>query len=448
MQRRLLFPALSLVMVITALVSGLGTPLVPSMVDHFGVPLEAAQWIITMPMLSAAVCSPLLGRLGASGRHRRLILVCLGLVAVGLLMSALPLGFVAMLIGRALQGIGLALAPIVMAIARRQLGTEASLPVIANLSAAVVIAAVVSYPLSSLIADLAGLEAAYWFGLLLTLVTLVLARVAIPRETVAVRISVDWLGACFLAVGSGALLLLCSLVQVWPLWWSVAAGLIACASTALWIHRSLRVSDPLIDLRLAAKPQALVSHVVAVVNSIGSYMILVLVMLAGQDQAAAGLPLVLAGFLLVPYSIMSAVTMKLGNALRGKLSLLTLLVLSTSAFVLSCLLLAVGHSNGWVLVAGAAIGGIGGGWTFSILPQLIVQQVPQEETASALSLNMLLRNVGNGIGIALCPVLIALGVQSGISAGGYELPFLFAAGMMLVELCALLVYRARRSRGA
>lgn len=446
MQQRLLFPALSLVMVVTALVSGLGTPLVPSMVDHFGVPLEAAQWVITIPMLSAAVCSPLLGRLGAPGRQRRLILVCLGLVAFGLVLSAVPLGFTAMLVGRALQGIGLALAPIVMAIARRLLGTEASLPVIANLSAAVVIAAVVSYPLSSLIADLAGLEAAYWFGLLLTLATLLLAWVAIPRETAVGRVSVDWLGALLLAAGSGALLLLCSLLQSWSAWWSAGMGIAATAFVALWVLRSMRVADPLIDLRLAVRPRVLVSHLVAVVNSVGSYMILVLVMLAGQDEAGAHLPLALAGFLLVPYSIMSAVTMKLGNVLRGRLSLLTLLILSTAAFALSCLLLAVGYANGWALLAGAAIGGIGGGWTFSILPQLIVQQVPQEETASALSFNMLLRNIGNGVGIALCPVLIALGVQVGVSAGGYEVPFLCAATVLVAELAALLVYRARVTR--
>ena len=82
--------------------------------DHLS--LAASQWALTISLLTGAVLTPVLGRLG-DGRARRP--VTLGAVAVmlsGCVLSAVPAGFAVFLTGRALQGAGFGLVPLATAI--------------------------------------------------------------------------------------------------------------------------------------------------------------------------------------------------------------------------------------------------------------------------------------------------------------------------------------------
>src|SRR4051794_41292502 len=55
---------------VVAAVASLGTPLITSVATTFRVSLGSAQWTLTVALLSGAVATPVLGRLGA-GPHRR-----------------------------------------------------------------------------------------------------------------------------------------------------------------------------------------------------------------------------------------------------------------------------------------------------------------------------------------------------------------------------------------
>src|SRR4051812_39080678 len=110
-------PALILLTTVTSVVSSLGAPLIPAIARDADVPVGAAQWSLTLTMLVGAVTTPVMGRVG-SNRPRPAVLAGLAIVATGPLLCALPLGFSCLLIGRALQGVGIALIPLAIAIAR------------------------------------------------------------------------------------------------------------------------------------------------------------------------------------------------------------------------------------------------------------------------------------------------------------------------------------------
>ncbi|MCZ0997787.1 hypothetical protein O1M63_05940 [Streptomyces mirabilis] len=69
-EARLLVPALMFIALVVAAVASLGTPLITSVATSFHVSLGSAQWTLTVALLSGAVATPVLGRLGA-GPHRR-----------------------------------------------------------------------------------------------------------------------------------------------------------------------------------------------------------------------------------------------------------------------------------------------------------------------------------------------------------------------------------------
>ncbi|CAB4893218.1 unannotated protein [freshwater metagenome] len=92
-ESRMLVPSLLFVGVVVAAVGSLGAPLITSVATTFDVSLSSAQWTLTLALLTGAVTTPVLGRLGSGPHRRAAILGTLGVVSAGGILTALPLSF-------------------------------------------------------------------------------------------------------------------------------------------------------------------------------------------------------------------------------------------------------------------------------------------------------------------------------------------------------------------
>src|ERR1700722_2601450 len=131
---RVLVPTLVLSGSLMAVVSSLGAPLIPTIAHADGVSLSTAGWLLTITLMTGALATPVMGRLADGPRQREVILSALGAVVAGCVLAAISDGFILLLVGRALQGIGLGLLPVAMAIARRNLPLDKAQRTIATLS--------------------------------------------------------------------------------------------------------------------------------------------------------------------------------------------------------------------------------------------------------------------------------------------------------------------------
>lgn len=113
--------SLVFIALVVAAAGSLGAPLITSVAATFGVSLAAAQWTLTITLLSGAVATPLLGRPGAGPRRRETIIGVLIVVCGGSVLTVLPLPFGFLLAGRAAQGAGLGLTALMMGAARDHL---------------------------------------------------------------------------------------------------------------------------------------------------------------------------------------------------------------------------------------------------------------------------------------------------------------------------------------
>src|ERR1700685_3929816 len=185
-RRRLLVPTLVLSGSLMAVVSSLGAPLIPTPSRVDGVSLSTGEWILTITLLTGALATPVMGRLADGPRQRAVILIPLGAVLVGCVLAAVSNGFTVLIIGRALQGLGLGLLPVLMAIARRNLPPEKARRTIATLSVTAVIGVGLGYPLTGLLAQVLDFRAAYWFGAIAVAGALVLAALVLPARSVGI----------------------------------------------------------------------------------------------------------------------------------------------------------------------------------------------------------------------------------------------------------------------
>src|SRR5919202_1369405 len=181
-QLRALVPVLIFLGTCVAVISSLGAPLIPAIAADTGTTLAQAQWALTVTLVTGAVATPVLGRLGDGPHRRRVVLTVLGVVVVGGVLAALPLGLGWLVAGRALQGFGLGITPLAIDPARDALPPGRARATAAALSITVAAGIGLGYPLTGAIAELGGVHAAFWFGAAASAAALVAAARVYPAS--------------------------------------------------------------------------------------------------------------------------------------------------------------------------------------------------------------------------------------------------------------------------
>ncbi|MHA7985376.1 MFS transporter [Rathayibacter sp. CAU 1779] len=439
-----------------AVIGGVGAPLITSVALHLDVPLDAAQWTLTVTLFSGAIAAPVLGRLGTGPHRRATVLVTLGLVALGGLLTAVPLppggfSFGTLLAGRALQGLGLGALALLMSVARDNLPAERARSTIATISVAGTVGIGVAYPLMGLVDQYAGLRAAYGLGFLISLAGVVIAWRAIPRDAPRAGIRIDVGGAVLLGLGTLGLLLCVAQPSVWrmPL---VGASVLVVAGIALavWVVVELRSSAPLVDVRLFAHGGLLSANAAMLTSGVGMYLLFSLLTRFVQTPQAAGYGFALsglaAGAALIPFSVFGFIA--------GRLTpWMTRLATARWTFVIHAAFVAIAAivfaAVPWSLIAtltAMAVLGFGVGGVSATMPGLVLAGTPATETASVLSINQIVRSVGFSIGSALAGLLLAMATSHGSvfpAENGYAIAAVCVLPLLVLSAAVILVPRRR-----
>jgi MFS family permease len=423
---------------VTAIVSSLGAPLIPTIARSSHVSLSTGQWLLTAALLTGALATPVMGRLADGPRQREVILVSLGVVFAGCVLAAASDRFVVMVVGRALQGIGLGLLPVTMAIARRNLSLERAGRAIAALSITVAVGAGIGYPVTGLIAEFVDVHAAFWFGALMVAGAMVLASVVLPGRSATAHRAFDTTGAVTLSVVIVGISLVLSEGGGWG-WTSVPSLSIVVVSAVVlgvWIRHELRQDDPLVDLHQVRNRSVLTADVSGFMICVAMYLFLPIVVEFVQVPTAAGYgfgaSVVVSSLVFLPLSVGTFAASRCLVAYERRFGSRTMIPLGATVCGLGTLFFALEHGALWEAFAASGLVGIGIGLTFAAMPGFIVRAVPKHETGSAMGFYQVLRNIGLSVGSALGAAVLTGYTHPGHrlpAVGGFRAALLVAAGL-------------------
>nr|WP_246481211.1 MFS transporter [Amycolatopsis umgeniensis] len=437
-----------------AVIGSVGAPLITPVATGTHVSLEAAQWTLTVTLFSGAIAGPVLGRLGSGPYRRVTILATLALVMVGGLLTVLPLPFAALVIGRGLQGLAVAAGPLLMSVARAHLPPERSASTIAAISVASTVGIGVGYPVISLLDQLSGLRAAYGLGFLLSTVALIIAWRTLPAEAPGELPRIDVTGALLLALGMLGILLVIADPSIWETAWA-AGGVLAgsAAVLAVWTFLELRAKAPLVSLRLLGQAPVLRANSAILVAGAGLYLLFSLftryVQTPGGARYGFALPGVAAGAALIPFSLLGFAAGKAVPRLSVRITERGTYTFSIGIAVAAASLFAVGNRSLVLVLVAIALLGFAVGGVFAVMPRLVLVGVPQEETASVLSINQIARSMGMSVGSALAGFLLAATTPDGTllpAQDGYRTTAFWA--LPLLAASAVIVATTRSPRRA
>lgn len=452
---RLVVPTLIFVGLLVAIVSSLGAPLIPTIAGHYHVALGTAQWVLTAALLTGALATPIMGRLADGVRQRDVIVAALATVVVGCVLGAVAPTFTWLVIGRGLQGLGLGLLPVNMAIARRTLDRAAATRAIATLSASTAIGAGIGYPLTALVAQVFNFRAAYWFGAIVVTGALICAAVVLPGRTPGAAPAFDYLGAVLLSLVVVATSVTLSEGGGWGRTSLTTLGLTTAGVVVLiaWVAWERRVGLPLVDLRHLAQRAVLTADLAGLLICVAMYLFIPIVVEFVQVPPSHGYgfggSILVSGLVLVPLSVGTFCSSRFLPAYERRFGVRTVIPLGSLLFASASLFFLWQHSMLWEAFAAIGLAGLGVGFTFAAMPGFIVRSVPHEETGSATGFYQVLRNIGLSVGSALGAAVLSAHTPAGQVLpvlGGFQAVLLLSAGLTVAT--AIITYFLLGGEGA
>lgn len=440
-----------------AIMQTLVTPLVPKLPGLLNTTPGNATWVVTVTLLVSAVCVPVSGRLGDMLGKRRMMLACLVPLAVGSLVCALSSGLALMLVGRGMQGMGMGMLPLGIALLRDVVPKERLSSSIALVSASMGIGGALGLPLSAAVAQYTNWRALFWGSAALAAVIALLVRSTVPHVTGTVRGQrFDTPGA--LGLGGGLICLLLAVSKGADWGWTSAATLGclagAVALLAAWGRWELRTRDPLIDLRATARPRVLLTNVASVFTSFAMYAgMLVMPQLLQLPEATGyglGQSLLASGLWMAPGGVMMMLVSPLGGKLTDakgpKFTLISGALVIAAGYGVSLVLM----GSVWGVTLAVMVINSGVGLAYGSIPALIMGSVPQSETGAANGFNTLMRSLGTTVGAAVMGVLLAQmtttpGGHTITSESGFRTGLFVGCGMALVSTAVAAVIPAVRA---
>ena len=442
---------------IAAFMQTLVTPIIPTLPQLLDTTSADASWVLTATLLSAAISTPISGRLGDMYGKRRIMLLLLAIMVGGTVISALSNTLIPMVIGRVLQGIGLGVIALGISILRDVIHPKNLGGAVALVSATLGIGGALGLPLAATIAQFLDWHFLFWLATLLGIGAIIAVATIIPVSTLRSGGHFDLLGAVGLAVGLVGILLAVSKGTEWGWTSPLTLGLLIGGIVVLlvWGFVELRTTDPLIDLRVASRRPVLLTNFTSITIGFAFFIVTAALPIVLEAPLASGVglgqPLIIASLCLMPLGvvmfIMSPVAARLTAARGPRVSLIVGGMIVAIGFAIAVFLL----DEVWHIILVSSITGLGVGFAYAAMPTLIMQSVPPTETAAANGLNSVMRTLGSTISATLVALILASNTQTFGDAtlptrGAFAIVFTMGAAVVLAGVVIALFIPRKTTR--
>ncbi|UQS23753.1 MFS transporter [Amycolatopsis thermalba] len=431
--------------VVVAVMQTLMVPLLADLPSLLRSSSSDTAWVITITLLTGAVATPVLGRLGDMYGKRRMMIVALSLQVAGSLVCGLTTELLPMMIGRGLQGFAIGAIPLGISIMRDELPPERLGGAVGLMSSSLGIGGALALPAAALVAEHFDWHILFLGAAALGLVSLVLIVLVVPESAVRSPGRFDLPGAIGLSAALVCLLLAISKGGDWG-WGSTRTlgfGVAAVVLFVAWGFLQLRTAEPLVDLRTTARRPVLLTNLTSIMVGFALYATQLvppqLLQLPAGTGYGLGLSMVVAGLCVAPSGLlmmaMSPVAARLIAARGPKVSLLCGITVLGAGYGLGLMLMGAG----WQMAIFSAMAGAGVGLAYAAMPSLIMSAVPATETAAANGLNTLMRSIGTSsssavVGMVLAGMTIDFGGTPVPSLTGFRATFLIGCAACVAAL--------------
>ena len=422
------------------LLQSLIVPVITEVQARFETDQATVTWVLTSYLLSAAVATPLIGRIGDAVGKQRMLVATLSLLALGSAMAALAPSIEWMIVARVVQGLGGGVVPLAFGIVRDEVSPARSGTAVGLLSALLSGAYGIGIVLAGPIVDSLGYTWLFWLPAIATTAAAIGCVVFIPESPVRTpgRISIvpavllsSWLVALLLGISEGN-----------DLGWTSPTILGLFAATVLlalgWVMAERRAAVPLIDLDLLRVRGVWTANAVSFLAGFCTFASLGFLPQLLQTPVEAGYgfgaTISQAGWVLLPTSVVAFVMGFVAPRLVRRVTARKVICVGAIANVFAFGGIALVHGEAWHISGWMVLQGLGVGCIVSSVAGVVLSSVSARQTGVASGMNANIRLIGGSLGTAMMAGIIT--ARSG--PGGFPLEAGYRDGFIVLSAAAVI----------
>jgi MFS family permease len=373
--------------------------------------------------LVSGVAVPLTSRLGDLHGHRLLLRITILITLAGYLLTALAGDLPLLLLGRALAGCLACWLPLEFAIVRDRIGEEhrgrAVGLLVGSLTVGSTLGALVVGGLSG-----AGLGPAplLWGLAVLPAVAMLVVAYRVPESATRAAGRIDWAGAALLSLG--LTLVLAALGDSSSLPPTAVAGLLAggAALLALFVRQELRSAQPMVDVRMLARRATAPVFALSFLLGCAIYgaqgpMLTFEAARPSDVGYGLGVGTLGLGLLALPPTVGALAGAITSDRLGRRFGARAVLTAAFAMCALGYAAIAAAHTAAAEIVVAGTVSGYGAGLGLSLLPGLLMNRLPAEQTGIGTGVYNTLKSLAGAVaGAAAAAVLDQLLLRAGTPA--------------------------------
>ena len=380
--------------------------------EEFGATPAWTTWVLTGFLVSGAVLTPVLGRLGDQFGKERVLLISLGLFLAGCLCAAFAWSIWSLIAFRIVSGAGAALFPLSFAIIRDEFPAEKVKVGIGLLSAVWGVGGGFGIVLSGVVVDHFSWRLLFLLGAIPVALSIVLIHRYVPESPVRSPSRVDVPGALLLSGGLLSLMVALTEGESWG--WSSAPvlGLLALSGAlfALWGFVEARSSSPMVDLSMLAHRPVLLTNVATMISGFALFSCFVLLPAFVQTDPSHGYGFgasaTQAGLYLLPSSVAMLFAGPLAGTIGRRIGSKWTLAGGMLVVSFAALLFVTAHDDPSTVLVASGLLGLGVGAAFASMAALIADNVDALEMGVAAGMNTVVRMIGAVVGGQVAAALL------------------------------------------
>lgn len=453
---RLTFAVLATSAFAFSLLQSLVIPAIPAISRELHTSASAASWLLTSYLLSAAVATPIAGRLGDIHGKVRVLVSVLVLLAIGTLVCALSTSIGLMIAGRAVQGLAGGVYPLAFGIIRDEFPRERVPGAIGLVSATLGVGGGLGLVIAGPILEHISYHWLFWAPLILVVGACALTKVVVPESPERSPGSVNWTGAALMSFWLVVLLLGIAEAPSWGWGDPTVLGLFGAAvvGAALWVVSELKSDNPLVDITMMRVPAIWRVNLAGLLFGAGMYTFFIVVPDFVQSPRSTGYgfaaSVTSSGLFLLPLSVTMLISALLSGQLTARFGSKWLLVVGSGLAAGGYLWLCLARGAPIDFYFASALAGVGVGLGFAAMTNLVVVAVPHTQTGIATAMNANVRSVGGALGTGISTSLIVSSLLAGglPAEKGYFHAFVLSAVVLAAAgIATLSLPRTRATAG-
>jgi EmrB/QacA subfamily drug resistance transporter len=230
----------------------------PIFMDDFGASLNTVQWMLSGFMMATGIIAPIIGFMGDKWSYKKLYVIALAGFTLASLLCTFAWSIESLIAFRILQGLfsGIIM-PTTMTIIYQTIQKSKQAVAVSFWSVSAMLAPALGPTIGGWLAEIYGWKSLFFMNIPIGIIAVIVAAKYIPNYRLSTGIKLDWIGFGAVLVGTSSLLVAFSEAHNWGWAGWQTLGMIAAGILVLtfFVLRTLRVSNPLLNLRVLKIPR-------------------------------------------------------------------------------------------------------------------------------------------------------------------------------------------------